>query len=159
MILCIVCNEIATVVRSKESVIRKGVRAMGEAGRPRKYKTVKELEEKIENYFNTCDIENRPYTVTGLAIALDMSRKMLLEYCDRVDENGDSFRNSIKKAKDRCEAKIEEGLLSGKYNATGAIFNLKNNYGWKDKQEVEQSGELNNTITVKIAGDASSWGK
>lgn len=131
----------------------------GKGGRPRKYEKVKEIEEKIEKYFNVCDKEGRPYTVTGLAIALDMSRKTLLEYCDRTDEDGVEYRNSIKKAKDRCEAKIEEGLLSGTYNATGAIFNLKNNYGWKDKQEIEQSGELNNTITVKMVGDVGKWGK
>ena len=117
----------------------KEVRAMG---RPRKYETIEELEEIIEKYFNTCNIENRPYTITGLAIALGMSRQGLLDYCTRIDENGEPFLDSIKKAKDRCEAKIEEGLLSGKYNATGAIFNLKNNYGWRDKQEVEHSGNL-----------------
>lgn len=119
-------------------------------GRPRKYKTVAEVEKIINEYFDKCDKTGKPYTVTGLAIELDMSRKMLLEYCDRVDENGDSFRNSIKKAKDRCEAKIEEGLLSGKYNATGAIFNLKNNYGWKDKQEQEITGADGDKFELNI---------
>jgi hypothetical protein len=76
-----------------------------------------------------------------------------------VDENGEPFIDTIKRAKDKVENSVEEGLLSGKYNATGAIFNLKNNYGWRDKQEVEQSGELNNTITVKLAGDVQEWGK
>lgn len=128
---------------------RKKVENMA-TGRPRKYKTVAEVEKIINEYFDKCDKEGKPYTVTGLAIELDMSRKMLLEYCDRVDENGDSFRNSIKKAKDRCEAKIEEGLLSGKYNATGAIFNLKNNYGWKDKQEQEITGADGDKFELNI---------
>ena len=47
MISCIVCKENARRVKGKESVIRKGVRAMG---RPRKYETVEELEEIIEEY-------------------------------------------------------------------------------------------------------------
>lgn len=129
---------------------RKKVEIMPTTGRPRKYKTVAEVEKIINEYFDKCDKDGKPYTVTGLAIELDMSRKMLLEYCDRVDENGDSFRNSIKKAKDRCEAKIEEGLLSGKYNATGAIFNLKNNYGWKDKQEQEITGADGDKFELNI---------
>ena len=32
------------------------------------------------------------------------------------------------------------GGLKNKLNVAMAIFNLKNNYGWKDKQEVEHSG-------------------
>lgn len=120
------------------------------AGRPRKYETVEELEEIIEKYFDICDIESRPYTITGLAITLGMSRQGLLEYCTRVDENGEPFLYSIKKAKDRCEAKIEEGLLSGKYNATGAIFNLKNNYGWRDKQEQEITGANGDKFELNI---------
>ena len=43
--------------------------------------------------------------------------------------------------------------------ATGVIFNLKNNFGWKDKQEIEQNGEMNNTVTVKFSGDVEAWGK
>lgn len=127
--------------------------------RPRKYETVEELEEIIDEYFTKCDEENRPYTVTGLAIALDMSRQGLINYCARTDENDESFFDTIKRAKDKVESRVEEGLLSGKYNATGAIFNLKNNYGWKDKQEVEQSGEVNNTITIKTSEEVKNWGK
>ena len=119
-------------------------------GRPRKYETVEELEGMITKYFQTCDEENKPYTITGLAIALDMSRQGLLDYCSRKDENGEPFLDSIKRAKDRCEAKIEEGLLSGKYNATGAIFNLKNNYGWRDKQEQEITGANGEKFELNI---------
>ena len=147
MISCIVCKENARRAKGKKSVIREEVRAMG---RPRKYETVEELEEIIEEYFTECDDDKRPYTVTGLALALGMSRRGLLDYCTRVDENGEPFLHSIKNAKDRCEAKIEEGLLSGKYNATGAIFNLKNNYGWKDKQEQEITGANGEKFELNI---------
>lgn len=37
----------------------------------------------------------------------------------------------------------EELLISGK-PATGVIFNLKNNFGWQDKQEEEQ--QQSNTV-------------
>jgi hypothetical protein len=128
-------------------------------GRPRKYKTASEVEYKIDKYFAECDEENRPYTVTGLALALGMSRQDLLNYSERTDDEGKSFFDTIKKAKNKIESRIEEGLLSGRYNSTGAIFNLKNNYGWKDKQEVEQSGGLDNTITIKTSEEIKNWGK
>ena len=128
-------------------------------GRPRKYKTTSEIDVKIEKYFAECDKDGIPYTVTGLAVALGMSRQGLLNYCARKDDNEEPFFDSIKRAKDRVERKIEEGLLSGKFNATGAIFNLKNNYGWKDKQEVEASGGIDNTITIKTSEEIKNWGK
>ena len=49
--------------------------------------------------------------------------------------------------------------MSGLYNAQFAQFFGKNCLGYKDKQEIEQSGELNNTIMVKLAGDIGEWGK
>jgi hypothetical protein len=130
------------------------------AGRPKKYERVEDMEKAINEYFNQCDINKEPYTMTGLALSLGfLDRKSLIDYCDYTDEDDVAFLHSIKRAKMICEQNVEKGLLSGKYNPTGAIFNLKNNYGWKDKQEIEQNGEMNNTITVKFSGDVEEWGK
>ena len=99
-------------------------------GRPAKYNNKEELQNKIDNYFNQCKAENRPYTVTGLALALDLDRKALINY-----SKNEEFSNTIKKAKAIVENYLEEHLISGQGNSSGIIFNLKNNYGWKDKQE------------------------
>lgn len=138
-------------------------------GRPLKFKTVEELQQKIDAYFNLCDphledvtewVEARdkkgkllkddnglnylievnhkvmtkqiPYTITGLSLALDTSRETLLDYKEREE-----FSDSIKKAKLRCEHYNEQMLFST--TPTGTIFNLKNNYGWKDKTEVDNT--------------------
>jgi len=115
-----------------------------DVGRPLKFKTVQELQEKIDDYFESCkNIKGdliRPYTITGLALALDTSRKVLLDYENRDDE----YSYTIKKAKLRIENFAEESLFTSKQTA-GVIFNLKNNYGWQDKQEVGLNGGLNNT--------------
>lgn len=125
-------------------------------GRPRKYKTVKELENAINKYFLDCEEKEVPYTVTGLAMACGFEdRGSLLEYCNYKDESGEEFSHSIKKAKSFVEQSIERGLLSGKYNATGAIFNLKNNYGWKDKTEVENTGEQSLNVNIKVMDNGS----
>src|SRR2546426_212641 len=106
-------------------------------GRPLKFKTVEDMKKLIDAYFEKCAIEKRPLTITGLALALDTSRKVLLEYEDDRPE----YRNTIKKAKEMCHNYAEEFLFSGR-NIVGAIFNLKNNYGWHEKQETEHSGNV-----------------
>jgi hypothetical protein len=45
----------------------------------------------------------------------------------------------ISKTREILEARINKGAVTGKYNATMSIFNLKNHYGWSDKTEVDQT--------------------
>lgn len=98
-------------------------------GRPLKYKTNKELQCKVDEYFEKCDSNKEPYTITGLALALNMSRQDLINYQER-----EQFFDTIKNAKLKIENYLEKHLVSDN-TVTGIIFNLKNNYGWKDKQE------------------------
>jgi recombination DNA repair RAD52 pathway protein len=101
------------------------------AGRPLKFKTVEELEIKIKAYFDDCDEKKRPYTMTGLANALDTTRETLLDY-----QHKKKYSYSIKKAKSKCEQYAEENLFRSSQVA-GIIFNLKNNYNrWVDRQEM-----------------------
>lgn len=109
-------------------------------GRPPKFKSVEYLQGLIDVYFASLVDEDgkriAPATITGLALALDMStRDTLLDY-EKNNPNFKEFSDAIKKAKLRCQNYAENFLFSGQ-NATGAIFNLKNNYGWKDKREHE----------------------
>ena len=69
---------------------------MSKVGRPLKFKTVKELSDKCDEYFKITKKEE--WTITGLAIHLDTFRKVLCEY-----ELKDDFSNTIKKAKQRVE--------------------------------------------------------
>lgn len=97
-------------------------------GRPPKFKSPEQLEELINSYFEDCKQRNEPPFITEMCVWLDTSRKVLLEYEEKPD-----FSNTIKKAKQKCEAAIEKGMMTNKMNATGAIFNLKNNYGWEER--------------------------
>ena len=108
------------------------------AGRPKKYTEAELMQEKINKYFKECDNKNEPYTVTGLCLALDMTRETLREYL-----KNEQFSDTIKKAKLRVENYLEKHLITDN-SATGIIFNLKNNFGWTDKQQVEHSGNINN---------------
>lgn len=153
-------------------------------GRPLKFPSVEELQARIDAYFQDCDphmveehqwVEKRdstgklvkdsngqtqlvelkikrltkqiPYTITGLALYLDTSRETLLEYQEREE-----FVDTIKKAKVKCENYAEQMLFST--TPTGSIFNLKNNYGWRDKTEVDSNINAQASISlVEFVGD------
>lgn len=101
-------------------------------GRPNKFTSVEDMEQAIEEYFDYCDENNKPYTISGLAYALGTNRQTLLDYQDKEE-----FTDTIKRAKARIECFNEELLFSKDVPTVGVIFNLKNNYNWKDKQEIE----------------------
>lgn len=107
-------------------------------GRPKAYKEVEEMKKKINKYFEECDKKQEPYTITGLCIALDICRDTLSEYIKKEE-----FSDTIKKAKLKVENYLERHLITDS-STTGIIFNLKNNFGWSDKQQIEHSGNINN---------------
>ena len=89
-------------------------------GRPLKFQTVAELDLAIQNYFAECDphttqalveterdskgnmlfdtrtvlTEQKPYTMSGLARALGISRQALLDYSERCIRNSSPIRSS-----------------------------------------------------------------
>lgn len=101
------------------------------AGRPLKFQTVEELQNKILDYFTVCSETKRPLTITGLALHLDTTRETLLDYEER-----DIFTDTIKRAKLTVQNYVEEYLFTGK-NTAGAIFNLVNNYNWTNKSQTD----------------------
>ncbi|MGN1029767.1 MAG: terminase small subunit [Bacilli bacterium] len=128
--------------------------AKKKGGRPLKFKTPEELEKRIEEYFKYAKDNMEVPTVSGLAWFLGTNRQCLLRYQEEDDDLLKSvpddvkcmFRDTVKQAKARIEAGYEQALFN-KNSAVGAIFTLKNNYGWVDKQEVEQT---NKTIEVTL---------
>lgn len=134
---------------------KKGKKHTG--GRPPKYTEAQAMQYKIDKYFASCFVALRdrngkilrdeygnvvrtqikPFTISGLADALDMSRQSLLNY-----SNKEEFFDTIMRAKRKCEVYAEE-MLFDKNSTNGAKFSLANNFeGWREKQEVEHSGSL-----------------
>lgn len=93
---------------------------------------------KIDKYFDKCDNDNKPYTMSGLALSLGIDRRTLLNY-----SKNEEFFPLIKEARQRVETQLEECLYR-LGNNSGVIFNLKNNFEWKDRQEIDTNrSELN----------------
>jgi hypothetical protein len=101
-------------------------------GRPLKFKSVKEMNDKMEEYFKVTPAKE--VTITGLALYLDTSRETLVNYEER-----DQYFDTIKKMKERVAYEYEKDLREK--GRSGDIFALKN-FGWSDKQEIEHSGEI-----------------
>ena len=103
-----------------------------QGGRPLLFETPEILQEKIDAYFKWADENNKPYTISGLAVFLDTDRQTLINYSNR-----EAFFDTIKRAKQKIESQFEERALMGEYNPTMSIFLMKNNFGYVDKTEQE----------------------
>lgn len=131
---------------------------MAKIGRPLKFTDANELEAKINKYFDDCDKRTRkkyiptkngieivdepwprPYTVEGLAVALDTCRETLLDY-----QKNSPFSDIILRAKARIQANKVEGGLDGTYNSKMAEFMLRVNHKYKPEDN------SNNEHTVRI---------
>jgi hypothetical protein len=117
-------------------------------GQPLAFPTVELLQEAVDAYFapggdawdNTGDELRFLPTMSGLALALDVDRKTVLNY-----SNKDDYFPTIRKARAIIENNLEKNLYGN--SVTGLIFNLKNNFGWNDKQELDHTSNgktLNN---------------
>ena len=134
-------------------------------GRPPRYKTVEEIQEKIDRYFEECKgrvlkdeeghaihdkygvpmiVDERPPTITGLALALGFtSRQALLNYQAKKE-----FVDTISRAKAVVERYAEERLFD-KDGANGAKCSLANNFwGWKERQQID--AEVKNDVVINI---------
>lgn len=145
------------------------------AWQPLKFGNNSELQKKIHEYFESCyEVQWKekdwrdenwyrkkvkwvykkvPYkekvmvkvpTVSELAYYLDTNRTTLINY-----EKKDEYFNTIKRAKQFIEAVNEKWLIDWTLNPTWVIFNLKNNYWWIDKTEVDSTNKnLNMNVVV-----------
>ena len=147
------------------------------AGRPKKY-TKKTLEAAVEGYFASISrkvqavdgsrrpLYNdagepirvteyvRPPTVSGLCLYLGIDRSTWQNYADR--KLHPELAGIAAAAKMRMEAYLEEELLTREKNVQGLIFNLQNNYGWREKREVELGGETRQAVADSAKAQSMS---
>lgn len=134
--------------RGDRGDVRRTIPVNRNVGRMRKWPTVEHLRYEVDKYFESClsrkwvtelgengeelkveEVEQkRPFTMSGLALYLKITRSGLL-YWESADED---YFFVIQEARSRCEAFAEETLYSSKSMA-GVMFSMKNNFeGWND---------------------------
>lgn len=106
---------------------------MSNAGRPPKWTSPEELQKEIDAYFDEIKANEDIPAISELAYFLEVDRSTIVNYGKK-----DEFFHTIKRARQRVEIMLEKSLQTN--SVTGTIFNLKNNFGWKDKTETELSG-------------------
>jgi hypothetical protein len=128
----------------------------------RMYKTAEEMQAKINEYFESLKAHTeevmsasgaikeikRPLTPTveSLASHLGMKMQTLLVY--ESAEGYEEFHDTVAFAKAKILGAKTLALVNGKGSATGLIFDLVNNHGYKNKSEVESKNENDTTIRV-----------
>lgn len=142
------------------------------AGRPKKYKSKKALAEAIERYFSSIsrtipaqealtgnEIYNddgerimltqyvRPPSICSMCLYLGIDRSTWQNYCDA--QLHPELQDITQTARARIEAYLEEQLLTREKGLQGIIFNLQNNYGWKQKTEMELGEKTRQTVTAQ----------
>lgn len=97
--------------------------------------------------------ERKPYTVTGLALWLDTTRRTLLDY-----QAKDSFSHTILRAKQRIENYAAEALFDSGVPTRGVIFSLSNNHEWAEKTEtvIDDRRDAAQDLADKFLGKAAT---
>lgn len=113
----------------------------GPGGRPSKYdpKYIQEMIDFFKRDYTmrkngkseACDFPS----IARFAVNIDVAKSTIYEWANKHPE----FSVALKKCQEMQEDIIVNNSLKGSYNGAFAQFLLKNNFGYRDKQEVDQT--------------------
>ena len=112
-------------------------------GRPLKIESPEQMEQILNEYFETTE-ENK-ITLTGICLALNLDKSNFYEY-----EKREGYEDIVKRARMIVENSYEISLREN--GRTGDIFALKN-FGWTDKQEIDTNTQGKVTIINSLPKD------
>ena len=134
---------------SKALRLNINIRNLGKAGKP---KTVQEMEDRIDQYFEVCQEAQLNPTVEGLAMAIDYDRRTLFDIQNAKAKI--QFSDTVKRAKDFIANYDAILASSNKMNSAVYCFRSKNFYQMKDSVQIEavsnQSGDIPNQTGVDL---------
>lgn len=114
-------------------------------GRPLKIESPEQMQEILEEYFDS--VPEDEITITGICLALGINKNTFYDYAKK-----DGFKEITDRARMIVENSYEISLR--KNGRTGDIFALKN-FGWKDKLEDDEEDKDTTKakeLIVKIRG-------
>jgi len=108
----------------------------------------KDILDKVPRLNNAGEqVVNREYlqnpSILGLCLHIGISRETLCRYEDK-----EGYRDTVKEAKLKVEQYLAD-QLNRTTQVAGIIFNLKNNFGWKDVQTVENTGPNGGPLLIQ----------
>lgn len=118
-------------------------------GQPRTFKTAEDFYNKFIEYVSYCDKKERLPNIAGFCVYCKINR-------DTFYAQKEYYSDTYKMISDI----LEDEAINNKYiNDTLKIFYMKNKCGYKDKQEIDNSLNINNYANLseeelrKLAGD------
>ena len=111
---------------------------------PIDHKDVKQVEQRIQEYFQLCAENDLKPTVAGYCMAIGVSRMTISNWRNGV-HRADTHQSVICKGYDVLEALWQDYMMNGKINPVSGIFLGKTLHGYVEKQEV--------VITPNTQGD------
>ncbi len=97
-----------------------------------KFPTPESMKTQIDAYFVYAKENKKPFIKSGMCVFLGITYLTLKRYSEMED-----YKLIIEEAYSKCEEWIVENMLLNNSNATAAIFNLKNSFGWKDQAQLD----------------------
>ena len=88
-------------------------------------------------------------SILSMCLFMDINRDTLMEYSLREE-----YSATIQKAKAKVEAYLAD-QLHRPTQVAGIIFNLKNNFAWKDTQSVEYTGPNGGPLLIQAVSTMS----
>ena len=92
--------------------------------------------QRVNEYFTICSEEDMKPSVEGLAFSLGIEREYLWKLRTGYKSKNEEVGNILKRACEYLNMALVEYMQNGKINPIPALFLLKNNHGYTDKQEV-----------------------
>ena len=103
--------------------------------RPRLFPDLEEFEILVDGYFADCEKKKKRPNHIGLANHLGVLRRTLNDYSRK-----EGYSEVLEMAKQLIEEQRVDMLFDGKAHTAGVIFDLVNNYGWKNPAHREHTG-------------------
>lgn len=116
-------------------------------GRPPLFKSLEDLEEKIEAFWKWIKKNKKHPTMSRLAVFLECDRKTIVNYSHK-----DEFFHTIKKVRALIEADKNEMLFDRTIPTAGVIFDLVNNTeDWKNPQHHKHAGDKDDETPIPFS--------
>lgn len=164
-------------IRSSNCVERnkKSKKKQKHRGQKPAFNSPEKLQKQVDAYFDGCfgfmydkngnlkydkngepiRYQNKPFTVSGLALAIGVTTRTLNRYClgtfdsDMLgDEDLTSYKQILMKAKQRIES-FAESQLYDRNGSNGARFVLDSSFGWTTQKERAEIQEKQFNIWLK----------
>lgn len=132
--------------------VRNTIKKLG--GRPCGYCSDLRIQEVTDKYIQDCNSPTKPKIpyVQELAMILDTWADMLEDWTDKKDDKGElehpKFNQSIRRLKNIQQLRLLERTL-GRFNPTGAIFQLKVNHKYIETEKKLLVGDPDNPLHNK----------